>query len=76
MDNSSIQAGLSRATLEISSKFSSYFPLRAFIVYALWSPQSDGVVAENSNFQYFEVVFHWRLSSLEAIFNFGLVPLE
>ena len=44
------QAELSRATLEISSEFSSYFPLRAFIVYALWSPQSDKVVAEMSRF--------------------------
>jgi hypothetical protein len=48
------QAGLSRATLEISSEFS-----------------SDTVVAEIFHFQCFEVVFHWRSSSIE-----GHLPLE
>ena len=49
-----IQAGLSRATLEISSEISSelfsYFPLRTLILYVLRSPQSDIVVAEKFNF--------------------------
>jgi hypothetical protein len=32
------------------------------------------VVAEIINFEYFEVVFHWRSSSFQGFFlNFGLV---
>ena len=34
------------------------------------------VIAEIFNFKYFEVIFHWRSSSLQAIFNFGLFLLS
>ena len=30
------------------------------------------VAAETLNFKYFEVVFHWKLSSFSAILNFSL----